>query len=86
LQHAFFLTPSYTDLTDTRNHNQKSREGIMVSHMNVALVAFVVLSAVLIGVLALSMHLRHRYSPNLIGALIGALLCFVLLEAIPTLT
>ncbi|KND60889.1 hypothetical protein BVER_00991 [Candidatus Burkholderia verschuerenii] len=53
----------------------------MVSHMNVALIAFVVLSAVLIGVLALSMHRRHRFSPNLIGAL----MCFVLLEAIPAL-
>ncbi len=32
-------------------------------------------------VLAVSMHVRHKYSPNLIGAL----LCFVLLEAIPAL-
>ncbi|KNH05830.1 hypothetical protein BRCH_03907 [Candidatus Burkholderia brachyanthoides] len=53
----------------------------MVSHMTVALIAFVVLSAVLIGVLAVSMHIRHKYSPNLIGTL----LCFVLLEAIPAL-
>jgi hypothetical protein len=57
----------------------------MVSHVNVALVAFVVLCAALIGVLAVSMHARHKYSPNLIGALIGALMCFVLLEAIPSL-
>ncbi len=57
----------------------------MVSHMNVALVAFVALSAMLIGVLAVTMHVRHKYSPNLIGALIGALMCFVLLEAIPAL-
>jgi hypothetical protein len=57
----------------------------MVSHMTVALIAFVVLSAVLIGVLTVFMHKRHRYSPNLIGALIGALLCFVLLETIPAL-
>ena len=31
------------------------------------------------------MHMRHKYTPNLIGALIGALLCFVLLETIPAL-
>jgi len=57
----------------------------MVSHMTVALVAFVALSAVLIGALAFTMHRRHKYEPNLIGALIGALLCFVLLETIPAL-
>ena len=57
----------------------------MVSHMTVALIAFVALSAVLIGALAVVMRLRHRYSANLIGALIGALMCFVLLEAIPAL-
>ncbi len=32
-----------------------------------------------------TMHRRHKYEPNLIGALIGALLCFVLLETIPAL-
>ncbi|WP_277186264.1 hypothetical protein [Caballeronia sp. BR00000012568055] len=57
----------------------------MVSHMNVALVVFVALCAALIGVLAVSMRIRHKYSPNLIGALIGALMCFVLLETIPAL-
>ena len=57
----------------------------MVSHMTVALVAFVALSAVLIGALLVTMHMRHKYEPNLIGALIGALLCFVLLETIPAL-
>ena len=57
----------------------------MVSHMTVALIAFVALSAVLIGALAFVMHLRHRYSPNLIGALIGALMCFILLETNPAL-
>jgi hypothetical protein len=56
----------------------------MVS-MTIALIAFVALSAILIGVLLITMHIRHRYSPNLIGALIGALLCFVLLETIPSL-
>jgi uncharacterized membrane protein YhfC len=53
--------------------------------MSVALVAFVALCAVLIGVLGVVMHARHKYSPNLIGALIGALMCFVLLETIPAL-
>jgi hypothetical protein len=48
-------------------------------------VAFVALSAVLIGALLVAMHMRHKYEPNLIGALIGALLCFVLLETIPAL-
>jgi hypothetical protein len=57
----------------------------MVSHSTVALVTFVALGVVLIGALAAVMHARHKYSPNLIGALIGALMCFVLLEAIPAL-
>ena len=37
---------------------------------------------VLIGGLLVAMRLRHKYHPNLIGALIGAMLCFLLLEAI----
>ncbi|SAK74417.1 membrane protein [Caballeronia fortuita] len=57
----------------------------MVSHSIVALISFVALSVVLIGVLGFVMHVRHKYSPNLIGALIGALMCFVLLETIPAL-
>jgi len=57
----------------------------MVSHLTVAMIAFVALSAVLIGVLAVVMHMHHKYSPNLIGALIGALMCFVLPETIPAL-
>lgn len=57
----------------------------MVSHMTVALIAFAALSVVLIGVLLISMHVRHKYEPNLIGALIGALMCFLLLETIPAL-
>jgi hypothetical protein len=32
------------------------------------------------------MHVRHKYHPSLIGALIGAFLCFLLLEALPALT
>jgi hypothetical protein len=50
------------------------------------LMAFLALGAVLIGGLLASMHLRHQYHPNLIGALIGALLCFLLLEALPAIT
>ena len=57
----------------------------MAAHMMVALIAFVSLSAALIGVLGVAMHRRHRYQPNLIGVLIGALLCFVLLETLPAL-
>lgn len=57
----------------------------MSFHMTTALAAFVALSAVLIGVLLVFMRMRHRYQPSLIGALVGALLCFVLLETIPAL-
>jgi uncharacterized membrane protein YfcA len=49
------------------------------------LLAFVALAILLIGGLFVSMRLRHQYSPNLIGALIGALCCFLLLEALPSL-
>lgn len=54
-----------------------------VSHV---MIAFVGLSILLIGGLLVRMHLRHQYRPGLIGALIGALCCFVLLEALPALT
>jgi hypothetical protein len=57
----------------------------MAAPLSVAMIAFVVLSALLIGALLVMMHLRHRYQPNLIGVLIGALLCFVLLETLPAL-
>ena len=50
------------------------------------MVAFLCLGLVLIGALLVMMRLRHNYHPNLIGALIGAMLCFVLLEALPALT
>ncbi|CAM2179708.1 Zinc transporter, ZIP family [Paraburkholderia sacchari] len=50
------------------------------------LMAFMALGAILIGGLLASMHLRHQYHPNLIGALIGALFCFLLLEALPAIT
>jgi hypothetical protein len=32
------------------------------------------------------MRLRHKDHPNLIGALIGGMLCFLLLEFLPSLT
>ncbi|GAB5100829.1 hypothetical protein P9250_21660 [Caballeronia sp. LP006] len=57
----------------------------MFAHTTVALIAFAALSVVLIGALAVAMHMRHKYSPNLIGALIGALMCFILLETLPAL-
>ncbi|ASV98352.1 hypothetical protein [Paraburkholderia aromaticivorans] len=50
------------------------------------MVAFLCLGLVLIGAMLVVMRLRHKYHPNLIGALIGAMLCFVLLEALPALT
>jgi hypothetical protein len=54
-----------------------------ISYMTLA---FAALGAITIGGLLTAMHVRHRYHPNLIGALIGALLCFLLLEALPALT
>lgn len=47
--------------------------------------AFAALGAIVIGALAAVMHVRRQYHPNLIGALIGALLCFLLLETLPAL-
>ncbi|NPT46196.1 hypothetical protein GNZ12_33715 [Paraburkholderia sp. 1N] len=50
------------------------------------MIAFVCLGLLLVGGLLIVMRLRHKYHPNLIGALIGAMLCFLLLEALPALT
>ncbi|MEM5456839.1 MULTISPECIES: hypothetical protein [Paraburkholderia] len=50
------------------------------------MIAFLCLGLVVIGGLLVMMRLRHKYHPNLIGALIGAMLCFLLLEALPALT
>jgi hypothetical protein len=47
---------------------------------------FAALAATMIGVLFTAMHVKRRYYPHLIGALIGALLCFVLLESLPAIT
>ncbi|WP_175908047.1 hypothetical protein [Burkholderia sp. BCC1640] len=49
-------------------------------------IAFAVVGAIAIGGLLAAMHMKHKYHPNLIGALIGALLCFLLIEALPALT
>ncbi|CAH2797002.1 MAG: hypothetical protein CBARDMAM_3623 [uncultured Caballeronia sp.] len=57
----------------------------MAAHMTIAMIAFVAFSVLFIVGLLVTMHLRHRYRPNLIGALIGALLCFILLETLPVL-
>ena len=57
----------------------------MAAPITVPMIAFVILSAVLIGALLVTMRVRHRYQPNLIGVLVGALLCFVLLETLPAL-
>jgi hypothetical protein len=54
--------------------------------MSQVTIAFTCLALLLVAGLLIVMRLRHRYHPNLIGALIGGLLCFVLLEFLPSLT
>ncbi len=54
--------------------------------ISAAMIAFICLGLVLVGALLIVMHMRHKYHPSLIGALIGAVLCFLLLEALPALT
>lgn len=50
------------------------------------MIAFTCLGLLVIGGLLVIMRLRHKYSPNLIGALVGGMLCFLLLEFLPSLT
>lgn len=50
------------------------------------MLAFAALGAIIIGGLLTAMRLKRKYHPNLIGALIGALLCFLLIEALPAIT
>ncbi|WP_246795757.1 hypothetical protein [Burkholderia perseverans] len=50
------------------------------------MLTFAIVGAVLIGALLAMMHLKRTYHPNLIGAMIGALLCFLLIEALPAIT
>jgi hypothetical protein len=54
--------------------------------MSYGMVAFIGLALLMMGGVLAIMHLRHRYEPNLIAALIGAFCCFLLLEALPALT
>ncbi|SMG60836.1 hypothetical protein [Paraburkholderia susongensis] len=56
------------------------------SAISQAMVTFICLALLLIGGLLVIMRLRHRYHPSLIGALIGGMLCFLLLEVMPALT
>jgi hypothetical protein len=62
---------------------------IVITHstfeISYVVLAFAALGAILIGALLALMHMRRQYHPNLIGALIGALLCFLVLEALPAL-
>lgn len=51
-----------------------------------AMIVFTCLGLLLVGGLLIIMRLRHKYHPSLIGALIGGMLCFLLLEALPSLT
>ncbi len=48
--------------------------------------AFAALGAIVIGALLTAMHVKRKYHPSLIGALVGALLCFLLLETLPAIT
>ncbi|KHJ63719.1 hypothetical protein ACVCIC_25830 [Burkholderia glumae] len=50
------------------------------------MLTFALVGAALIGGLLAMMHRRRTYHPNLIGAMLGALLCFLLIEALPALT
>jgi hypothetical protein len=58
-------------------------EGYQIS---IAMIVFVCAAVAMIAGLLVVMRMRHRYHPNLIGVLIGALLCFLLLEALPAIT
>jgi uncharacterized membrane protein len=51
-----------------------------------AIFGLICIAAVLVGAVLVVMRLRHKYHPSLVGALIGAVLCFLLLEALPALT
>jgi len=48
-------------------------------------ISLALLGAIVIGAVLAAMHLRHKYRPNLIGAIVGALLCFAIIEALPLL-
>jgi uncharacterized membrane protein YeaQ/YmgE (transglycosylase-associated protein family) len=48
-------------------------------------ISLALLGAIVIGALLTAMRLKHKYRPNLIGAIVGALLCFAIIEALPLL-
>ncbi|MBU9207901.1 FAM162A family protein [Burkholderia multivorans] len=58
----------------------------MQTTQSYVMIAFAILGAVAISGLLAAMRAKHRYHPNLIGALLGALMCFLLIEALPALT
>lgn len=49
------------------------------------LVAFALLGAILLGALISALHL-DKWHPRLLGAVVGALVGFALIEAVPMLT
>lgn len=53
--------------------------------LSTMMLIFAVMGVVAIGAALAVMRMRHKYDPNLIGALIGALLCFMLIEALPAI-
>jgi hypothetical protein len=61
----------------------------MIHHGHFAIsyvtIGFVCLAALMLIGVVVAMHIRHRYDPNLVGALVGGFLCFLLLEALPSL-
>lgn len=61
----------------------------MVIYGNLAIsygmVAIICLAILLVSGSLAVMHVRHKYQPRLIAALIGAICCFLLLEALPAL-
>ncbi|WP_181153546.1 hypothetical protein [Burkholderia multivorans] len=54
----------------------------MQTTQSYVMIAFAILGAAAIGGLLAAMRAKHRYHPNLIGAL----MCFLLIEALPALT
>ncbi|EEE01333.1 hypothetical protein [Burkholderia multivorans] len=58
----------------------------MQTTQSYVMIAFAILGAAAIGGLLAAMRAKYRYHPNLIGALLGALMCFLLIEALPALT
>jgi hypothetical protein len=87
-QHGVSFTSPYTC---PHKYLQKlTRRGAMFIGDNIAssqvMIAFTCLGLLVVGGMLIVMRLRHKYHPNLIGALIGGMLCFLLLEFLPSLT